>query len=446
MGIPVIGGFGRLDPGPRRFLWFIVFNVVSWQSIVGPALILFARSLEMPASVIGYLIAFMPLSMLLVGFTVPLVNRFGPKRVMFTGWLLRNVLACSVFLIPFVRGYGLHYAQYVLAGAILSFCVLRAMGSGGWLPWLHELVPDVQRGTYFSMETAITQLTSVGVALVQALLLWGNPGDWNFLMVYGIGIGAGLISLMWMALIPGGGAVAEPVAKQEGFAAYGKAFRDRPFMAFVSTASLGYASLTLLLGSSVVLYMRDALEFDASVIMAVTAAGSLSIFLTISAWGRFADYAGSAAAMFWSMLGHGACGVLCLFLTPGGEWSGVLLWAVFALASVFSAAYNVAANRAMLGYIPREHRVVYTNIWSILASLAIAVTPICAGYVIDHVRSGFAICFITTAVLAVMTGALCRRFVNEPAKHSAQTVVHPLAETAIPDEADEPAAASRMAS
>ncbi|MBM3290017.1 MAG: MFS transporter, partial [Candidatus Hydrogenedentes bacterium] len=283
-------------------MFFIVFNVVSWQCIVGPALILFARSLDIQPSIVGFLISFMPLSMLLVGLTVPLVNHYGPKRVMLTGWLLRNLLACAVFLIPVARGWGLHYAQYLLMASILAFCVLRAMGAGGWLPWLHELVPVTQRGTYFSMEAAVTQLTSVGVALIQAVLLTGPASDWRFLMVYAIGIGAGLVSLVWMALIPGGGPMPAPATPEISYRAYGAALRDRAFVAFVLTASLGYSALTWLLGSALVLYMRDALGMAPGVIMSVTAAGSMGIFLTIASWGRFADYAGSASAMFWSML------------------------------------------------------------------------------------------------------------------------------------------------
>ena len=420
MGIPLIADLGRLNTGSRRFLFFIVFNVVSWQCIVGPALILFARSLDMKPSLVGLLISFMPLSMLLIGLTVPLVNHYGPKRVMLTGWLLRNVLACAVFLIPFVRGWGVHYAQYVLIASVLAFCVLRAMGAGGWLPWLLELVSDNQRGAYFSMEAAVTQLTSVLVALIQALLLTGPPNDWRFLMVFGIGIAAGLISLVWMALIPGGGSTRATVVPEVSHVAYRAAFRDRAFVSFVITAALGYSSLTWLLGSALVLYMRDALTLPPGVIMTITAAGSMGIFLTIASWGRFADYAGSAAAMFWAMLGHAACAVACIALVPGAGWTSPVLWSVFVVASVFGAAFNVAANRAMLGYIRKDRRVVYTNVWSIGTSLAVGLTPIAAGYLIDHFqRGGFYACFALSALTGVACATLGLRFVREADRESA---------------------------
>ncbi|NUM54843.1 MAG: MFS transporter [Candidatus Hydrogenedentes bacterium] len=443
MGIPVIADFSRLTGGSRRFLFFIVFNVVSWQCIVGPAMILFARSLDIQPSLVGFLISFMPLSMLLVGLTVPLVNHYGPKRVMLTGWLLRNLLAGAVFLIPLVRGWGLHYAQFVLVASILAFCILRAMGAGGWLPWLHELVPVDQRGAYFSMEAAITQLTSVAVALVQAVLLTGPADDWRFLMVYGIGIAAGLASLVWMALIPGGGPTRATAAPEVSYVGYRAAFRDHAFMAFVVTAAFGYSALTWLLGSALVLYMRDALTLTPAVIMSITAAGSMGIFLTIASWGRFADYAGSAAAMFWSMLGHAVCALLCMALVPGAAWTKVALWSVFVVASVFNAAFNVAANRAMLGYICAQRRVVYSNIWSIGTSLAIGITPIAAGYLIDHLHGvGFYACFSLAALFSVACGFLSRVFVREANRGAAAA---PIAQAEPATALNQPAGAAPSA-
>jgi hypothetical protein len=304
-------------------------------------------------------------------------------------------------------------------GSVLAFCVLRAMGAGGWLPWLHELVPDNQRGTYFSMEAAVTQLTSIVVALIQAVLLTGPANDWRFLLVYAIGIVSGLISLGWMALIPGGAPARTTVAHHVGYRAYGAAFRDRAFVAFVITASLGYSSLTWLLGSALVLYMRDALTLPPGVIMSITAAGSMGIFLTIASWGRFADYAGSASAMFWSMLGHGTCALVCIVLVPDALWTNALLWTVFVVASVFNAAFNVAANRAMLGYVCSHHRIVYTNMWSVVTSLAIGLTPIAAGYLIDHFhRTGFYACFTIAALFSFACGFMSRIYVREAGRSS----------------------------
>jgi len=302
--------------------------------------------------------------------------------------------------------------------AILSFCVLRATGAGGWLPWLHELVPDKQRGTYFSMESAVTQLTTVVVATAQALLLRGEPNDWRFLMVYAIGIGAGLISLVGMASIPGGKSIHLKTVKSIPSINYRGALRDRGFVAFVTTAALGYSCVTWLIGSTLVLYMRDVLGYDPSVIIGMTAAGGFAVFLTISQWGKLADYAGSAWAIFWAMAGHCTCAAACFLLTPGAAWTEVMVWSIFIVASVFSAAFQVAANRAMLGYVPPHSRVIYTNLWSIGTSLALGVTPIAVGYLIDHLHmNGYRLSFGLAVVSGLACGLMSLRFVREGVVH-----------------------------
>jgi hypothetical protein len=80
----------ELPSAPRRFLFFPAINVISWQCIVGQILVLFARTLDMPPTWVGLLIACLPLSMLLVVVTVPLVEWLGPRWILTWGWLLRN--------------------------------------------------------------------------------------------------------------------------------------------------------------------------------------------------------------------------------------------------------------------------------------------------------------------------------------------------------------------
>jgi len=403
LNIPVLSGLRELDRAPRQFLYFIVFNVISWQCIVGNALVLFARSLEIPASWVGFLIAFMPLSMLLVVTTVPLVTHLGPRRLMSMAWGSRCVAICAVFLIPFVlREYGLRPAQSVLMGATLAFCLLRAMGGGGWFPWLHEVVPERQRGTYFSTESAITQLLWVVVASCQALILQDNPGLNHFLALYAIGIAAGFISLIYMVRVPGGGGVSGPVSVQSSYAAYRVAVADRPFLWFVAVATLCFSSLTWL-SASLVLYMRDVLGYSPRAIMLLTAAGGAGILVTIRQWGRYADHSGSGRAMLLSLAGHSAAALVFLVLTPGSWWTAWLLPPAVVLVGILGSAFTLAAHRAMLNFVRAPGRVAYTNLWTVGTSLALGITPILAGFFIEHWGLwGYRICFVSCA-----SGGIC---------------------------------------
>ncbi len=428
MNFPILSGLRELDRAPRQFLYFIVFNVISWQCIVGNALVLFARSLEIPASWVGFLIAFMPLSMLLVLVTVPLVTYLGPRRLMSTAWGSRCVVICAVFLIPYVlEHHGLRPAQYVLMGATLGFCLLRAMGGGGWFPWLHEVVPEHQRGTYFSTESAITQLLWVVVASAQAFILHENPGLYHFLALYAIGIAAGFISLVYMVRVPGGRGVTERVSMHSSYGAYRIALSDRPFLRFVVVATLCFSCLTWL-SAALVLYMRDALGYSPRDIMLITAAGGAGILVTIRQWGRFADHSGSGRAMLLSLVGHSVSALVFLSLVPGAWWTWWLLPPTVVFSGVFAAAYTMAAHRAMLNFVRSPGRVAYTNFWTVGTSLALGITPIFVGYSIEHWGLwGYRTCFLA-CVLGGICCAVASRFAvqdSAPLEPSLSRLVNP---------------------
>ncbi len=414
--VPILSGLQELDPAPRRFLLFIVFNVVSWQCIIGPALVLFARKIEMPPSWVGFLISFTPLSMLLVVATGLLVTRYGAKRVMFVAWTLRNLIACLVFTMPWAMArWGAASGGYVLMAATFGFCLMRAVGVGGWFPWLHEVVPEPQRGIYFSSEAAIAQLLNVVIALFQAWVLRGDPGPERFIAIYAVGIAAGFISTIWMYRIPGGRGSTTPVTIRSDMAAYRRTLSDRPFMLFIVVASLCF-SATSWLGSASVLYLRDALGISSRFIMIVMAASSVCIMLTIRHWARFAERNGSAQAMCLSLTGHAIASAAFLLLWPGAAWNAWLMAPIMIVASVFGSAFWMTTHRAMLSQVKASDRVGYANAWTMGTSLLLGLTPIAAGLIIDHGGIwGFRTCFLIASVGSLVCAQACLHVAKDTA-------------------------------
>lgn len=429
MQIPILSNIRELDNAPRRFLLFIAFNVVSWQSIVGPSLVLFARRIDMPPSWVGFLISFMPLSTLLVIPAAPLITRLGPKRVMLGGWLFRNLLACIVFLVPTAILHGsVRAGWYVLALATLGFCLMRAVGAGGWFPWLHEVVPDGQRGSYFSAEAAVTQLLNVIVMLGQAVALRAATGLAPFLGIYAVGIASGLVSLAWMGRVPGGSGSPGGNSVRRTYETYRSALQDRPFLIFVATAALCF-SCTSWSSSAAVLYMRDKLQLPPRVIMELSAAGSMAIFLTIRFWGRFAEHSGSGRAMFKTLTAHSLAALAFLLVAPNGTPHMPVLIAAVVFSSLFNAAFWMATHRAMLNYIQASSRVGYSNIWTAGTALSLGLTPIFAGFVIDRFGlAGFRTCFLVSGMAGLVCAVACRSVVREgaPASWALRDILNPV--------------------
>ncbi len=420
MRLPIISAYQDLEPAPRRFLMYIAINVVSWQNIIGPATVLFARKIEMPESLVGVMLSFMPFSTLLLLFTTPLIVRVGPKRVMMVAWLLRNLIACIVFLMPLaLAGGDRRLAWGVLLVAMLGFCLMRAVGAGGWLPWLHEVVPPQRRSLYFSTEAAMVQIINVLVLFTQARLLAGDdPSVARFLIIFAIGIGMGFVSLAWMRRIPGG-AGTQKVDSFNGLKALRSAATDKTFIAFVAITMFSKSGL-MWFGAAHVMFLRDVIGLRDSMTMSLAAAGGMGILLTVGAWARFTDQHGSGITMAKTLAAHALAPLV--FLIPGS----LALPTVFAplvsvvIACVFGAAFHVAATRAMLNYVPDHDRVGYTALWTVCTALALGSTPLAAGFFIAQWGLwGFRLCFLLSIGSTLLGAILCMVFIHEPSVRNA---------------------------
>lgn len=412
MQLPLISDLNKLNRAQQRFLVFVAINVVSWQNIIGPVMILFGRKIEMPETLIGLLISFMPFTSLLLLFTLPMLTRIGPKKVMMTSWFLRNIITCLVFLMPFALRTGVQWLSWaVLLISILGFCIMRALGAGGWLPWLHEIVEPEQRATYFSTETAMSQLINVVVLFIQARLLAGNPDIPRFLLIFGIGIVMGIVSLLTMRRIPGGEGTAE-ITPHIGIDAYKKAACDPAFRRFLIISTFAFSGLVWF-SASYVLYLRDIIGLTDSMNMTLTACSGLGILLTIGPWGRFTDKNGSGLSMAKTMFAHSFAPLILLFLLPGMAHGVVAALAAVVMAAIFNAPFNVAANRAMLNLVPDEWRIGYTSLWTICTALALGITPLAAGFLIEHFGLlGFRLCFVFSALSTFAASLLCHVFIH----------------------------------
>ncbi|HOC69928.1 MAG TPA: hypothetical protein PKO23_14075 [Candidatus Hydrogenedentes bacterium] len=407
MNIPIVSGLRALGPPPKRFLIYVAINVVSWQNIVGPAMILLARKIEMPESLVGLLLSFLPFTSLLLLFTLPLIVRVGPKRIMLWAWCLRNVIACLIFMLPLaLASDNKVLAWIVLTVSILGFCIMRAIGAGGWLPWLHEIVPVPLRATYFSTETSITQLINVAVLFLQArLLAVDDPGISRFMLIFGIGIFMGFISLIWMKRVPGGAGMQE-IDAHIGLRAYIRATRDRNFLAFLLISTLAFSGIVWF-HAVYVMYLRDILVVRDSMTMSLTAIGSLGILLTVSAWARFTESRGSGLAMAKTLFAHSCAPALILLAGMGLPGAFYITGFSVILACVFNAAFNVAVNRAMLNQVPDHDRIGYTALWTVSTALALGITPVAAGFLIEHYGMwGFRLCFLFSGFTTTLAGFL----------------------------------------
>jgi len=385
----------ELPRPPRLFLIFTAVNVFSWQCIAGPALVLFARALNMPPAWVGLLLSFLSISMLLVVFTVPLVEWLGPRKLLLWTWLARNVLSLSVFLVPWaVSRWGEAGGWQVLLFATLAFSLIRAVGVGAWYPWQHEIVPRPLLGSYLSIEAAMSQVIIIVFSLVMALVLGLGQGLGRFFILYAAGIGAGLWSVQLIRKISGGESGVVEVMASGRRPALREALADREYRRFFILAMLGTASVMWLNAASV-MYLRDMLFYSETRIMLLLAAGGIGVACTVHFWGRAADRFGSVPAMI-QLLGAHALLAFCWWgLLPGGRMTGLLAVPVIVFTTIFNGAFTMVSASGMLCRVRDEGRVAYTSLWILGVSTANGLPPILAGLFIDYLGiAGFRLCFL----------------------------------------------------
>lgn len=414
MGFSFYKSFTRLTPAPRAFLFFSIVNLASWQCIVGQVLILFARSLEMPADLVDLLISFIPVSMLLVVVSIPAVEVLGPRKLLITTWLLRNILISSVFFIPAVTvHYGQRAAWLMLLCAVLLFFLVRAFGVGAWYPWLHEIVPRDNIADYFNSETILVQGANILLAVLISQVLAHFSGISSFFLVYGAGVVIGLLSVVMLVFMPGGRKSPKLPGGERGYASFYTAFADKPYRHFIMVIAVALSSL-MWVGSASILYLRDIMLFPGGKIMFMTAIGGIAVALTIRSWSNLAERQGGNLVMAKMLILHAASTLCWFFLQPGSRFASALAVLALVGSMVLSISLWTVAARSMLGQVKNEGRIGYTSLWIIGVSLANGIPPILAGQLIDHFgQLGFRLCFAISIFLGVSVSFLLKNLPEE---------------------------------
>ena len=383
---------GPLGDAPRRFLAFQVLNVISWQSVLGTVLVLHARALGIDTARVGLLNSFMYFASVLGLATKPLAERIGSKRLLMTGWTMRNILVAPIVLSPWVYDrWGTEGAMILLSVAVGLFCVTRALAGIAWSSWIHEIVPSGNLARFYSVETILTRLLAVAFGVLTFFFLGTHPHLWRFAAIAACGVAVGLVSIRALARVPGGG----PATIASGtpwHAGFGVAARDRTFMPFlgcIMLSSFVFAGQGLLF----TLLLRERLGLGPGPILLLTSLGSLLTIATTIRWRRVADTHSSPTTIAATTL----LMALCLAaMTPlcFGHAPRVYVLALCLLIPVAETGAYVAGTRGYMLRMDPRYRHTYNAVWAAGMALGGGVSSLVVGWC---VRSGAPIPFALVA-------------------------------------------------
>jgi len=411
-------------PGLANAFVFATFNALSFQIILSSPMVLYAKSLDASATVLGILGGMMPL---LVIFQIPAaghVERIGYKRFVYAGWGTRVMFIFAMALVPLTGAFLDNPTRLALLLFLLfGFNLSRGISSAAWLPWITALVPVEIRGKYLARDAACVHVSSCVAFLLAALCLGREAASWQFAGLFAFSAVTGAVSLVFLKRIPD---VAPPAQQggPRGPVPWLAIWRYPPFrkMLRMNIAwSVAYGGV----GTFTVAYMKAEAGLADGSIMVVTGLAFVGGLAGLTYFESRTDRLGSKPVLTFCLV-YWIGIMLAWFLLAAGVVRprlGLVLLIEMLMGFAY-AQVNMNNTRLAMVLVPEMGRSHFFALYSVVANLTLGLTPILWGLVIDAfgdhaVRwqgielNRFSFFFLAVLVVFAVTLVLCRRL-DEP--------------------------------
>ena len=399
-------------------------------------MVLYAKSLNASATVLGIIAGMMPL---LVIFQIPAANyvdRVGYKKFVYAGWGIRVLFIFVISVVPITSGFLDATTRLALVLMLLfAFNLSRGISSCAWLPWMTALVPAEVRGKYLAREAGFVNLSSFTTVMLAALCLGKGPAPWQFAVSFLFSAIMGAISLNFLKLIPDA-PLPEQTKTSPTPVPYREMTRFAPFRKLlweVMAWSVAYGGMT----TFTVAFLKAESTMAEGTILMVSAFAFLGGFGSLWFLGQRLDRLGSKPVLVvsfgaWLVILAGwaavAGGVLPLRMS--------LILVLQFLMGLAAALVNMANTRLAMAIVPPMGRNHFFAIYSVVLNVTLGLAPIFWGLLIDAVgarqwSSGafrwdrFSIFFAAVWLAFVATLLLSRRL-EEPDAASTEVLLKDL--------------------
>lgn len=372
-------------PGMHHAFSFSAFNALSFQIVLGSPMILYARSLEASATVLGIIAGMMPL---LVIFQIPAanhINRVGYRRFVLAGWSTRVLFIFGMALVPLTGAFlDATNRLGLLLALLFCFNLSRGISSCAWLPWITLLVPGEMRGRYLARDAAVQNLASFVAFLVAAATLTSATKAWQFAVLFAFSACMGAVSLFFLKRIPDV-PIPETVRTSREPVPWGAMIRYEPFKKLLRTAtawSVAYGGMN----AFTVAFLKARSGLSEGQILLISSAAFLGGVSSLWLLGSRFDRVGSKPVL------GAACVGWLLVLAGWGAWAGGAIATSLPfviglqfLMGLLAAAVNMANNKLAMSIVPAMGRNHFFAIFSVVSNVSLGLAPIAWGLLIDAV-------------------------------------------------------------
>lgn len=411
-------------PGLRNAFGFATFNALSYQIVLGSPMILYAKSLEAGATVLGIVAGMMPL---LVIFQIPAANyvpRVGYRRFMLSGWSLRVLFIFLMAAVPLTAGFLKPMGRLALMLFFLfGFNLSRGISSAAWLPWITTLLPTNGRGWYLARESACSNAASALTLLLAAAVLRYQPTPWQYAAIFAFSGLMGAVSLRFLKRMPD--APCEEEMRRSAEPVPWRALAAHPPFRKLLRLNVAWALAYGGMSAFTVAYLKVAAGLSTGWILVSTAVAYLGGLSALAMLGGRLDRHGSkpvltlclsawvAVGLTWSLLAGG-------ILAPRFATVLVLQW----LMGLGFTVFSMANTRLAMGIVPLMGRSHFFALFSVVSNLTLGIAPVIWGVLIDGwgerapmlggvVVNRYTLFFLMATLAFLVTWLLCRQL-EEP--------------------------------
>ena len=376
---------GRQYPrGTFNAHWFSLFNAVSFQIILGPPIIVFAKSIGASSTVLGILVSFTPLMTVFQLPAAQFLGRYGYKQFVLMGWGLRTIFIFIVMAVPLLAFLDNTSKLALVLAALFFFNLLRGISSAAWMPWIATLIPEESRGIYLSRDQIFMQTGSRLALVTSSLVMTGKVAPWEYSLVFLLSAAGATLSLFFIRRIPDV-AAPESVRKSSEPGPWKAILAFPPFRKLLVFNVLFMAVIGSL-GVFTIEYLREFPKFDVSLVLSLSSISFIGALVSLPFIGRLVDDIGSKPVL--------AC-ALALFCVVIAGWfliaAGFLpcsMWTVGVLnflSGVAGANFNLANGRIVMATMPELGRNHFFALFTVITSLGLGAAPVIWGVSLDFV-------------------------------------------------------------
>ena len=370
----------------RGLPWSIggdVANTVFVQfTFFGSVFVLFLNALGLSKGQIGILLSFMPFAGLIALFIAPRVARFGYKRTFLTFWGIRKIVTAFLLLTPWVvLNFGAETAVIYVGIIVAGFALCRAIAETGKYPWTQEYVPNHVRGKYSAVDNLFTTIVGIVAVAMAGFVIERNTDLSGFILLIGIGVAFGAISVWAYSYIPGGAAVSQNEQKKERD--LGDAIRDRSFRNYLF--GIGFMTIaTVPMTSFLPLFMVEEVGLRDSHVILLQNGTLVGGLVSVYIWGWAADRYGSTPILMTGVLMRVILPILWLFIPKDSSWSLYAALGIAFLQGVANMGWAIGSGRLLfVSVVPPEKKGDYMALYYAWIGVVGGLSQLLGGWILQ---------------------------------------------------------------